>query len=111
LLLKLTGVDLSRCPCCHQGTMIPPAIWRLRSGNLVGTLHEQAILLRALTDFGVVAHGAGVYQPAENIPSLTHGPTCRRLSHSFSALVHYDGASLPSSKSVFRRRLSYFECP
>jgi hypothetical protein len=52
LLLKLTGVDLSRCPCCHQGTMIPPAIWRLRSGNLVGTLHEQAILLRALTDFG-----------------------------------------------------------
>jgi hypothetical protein len=22
LLLKLTGVDLSRCPCCHQGTMI-----------------------------------------------------------------------------------------
>ena len=22
LLLKITGVDLSRCPCCHQGTMI-----------------------------------------------------------------------------------------
>ena len=22
LLLKLTGVDLSRCPCCHEGTMI-----------------------------------------------------------------------------------------
>ena len=22
LLLKLTGVDLSRCPCCHNGTMI-----------------------------------------------------------------------------------------
>lgn len=22
LLLKLTGVDLSRCPCCHVGTMI-----------------------------------------------------------------------------------------
>jgi hypothetical protein len=21
LLLKITGVDLSRCPCCHQGTM------------------------------------------------------------------------------------------
>ena len=22
LLLKITGVDLSRCPCCHEGTMI-----------------------------------------------------------------------------------------
>jgi hypothetical protein len=22
LLLKLTGVDLTRCPCCHKGTMI-----------------------------------------------------------------------------------------
>jgi len=22
LLLKITGVDLSRCPCCHKGTMI-----------------------------------------------------------------------------------------
>jgi Putative transposase len=22
LLLKITGIDLSRCPCCHQGTMI-----------------------------------------------------------------------------------------
>jgi hypothetical protein len=22
LLLKITGVDLSRCPCCHQGTMV-----------------------------------------------------------------------------------------
>jgi hypothetical protein len=22
LLLKLSGVDLSRCPCCHEGTMI-----------------------------------------------------------------------------------------
>ena len=22
LLLKVTGVDLSRCPCCHEGTMI-----------------------------------------------------------------------------------------
>jgi Putative transposase/Transposase zinc-binding domain len=22
LLLKITGVDLSRCPCCHQGTMM-----------------------------------------------------------------------------------------
>ena len=22
LLLKLTGVDLSRCPCCYEGTMI-----------------------------------------------------------------------------------------
>jgi hypothetical protein len=22
LLLKLTGVDLSRCPCCHEGTMM-----------------------------------------------------------------------------------------
>ncbi len=22
LLVKLTGVDLSRCPCCHEGTMI-----------------------------------------------------------------------------------------
>ena len=22
LLLKFTGVDLSRCPCCHEGTMI-----------------------------------------------------------------------------------------
>jgi Putative transposase len=22
LLLKLTSVDLSRCPCCHEGTMI-----------------------------------------------------------------------------------------
>jgi hypothetical protein len=22
LLLKLTGVDLSRCPCCHNGTMV-----------------------------------------------------------------------------------------
>jgi hypothetical protein len=22
LLLKITGVDLSRCPCCHTGTMI-----------------------------------------------------------------------------------------
>jgi hypothetical protein len=22
LLLKLTGLDLSRCPCCHEGTMI-----------------------------------------------------------------------------------------
>ena len=22
LLLKLTGIDLSRCPCCHEGTMI-----------------------------------------------------------------------------------------
>jgi hypothetical protein len=22
VLLKITGVDLSRCPCCHQGTMI-----------------------------------------------------------------------------------------
>jgi hypothetical protein len=22
LLLKITGIDLSRCPCCHEGTMI-----------------------------------------------------------------------------------------
>jgi hypothetical protein len=22
LLLKITGIDLSRCPCCHAGTMI-----------------------------------------------------------------------------------------
>ena len=22
LLLKFTGLDLSRCPCCHEGTMI-----------------------------------------------------------------------------------------
>jgi hypothetical protein len=22
LLLKITGADLSRCPCCHEGTMI-----------------------------------------------------------------------------------------
>jgi hypothetical protein len=22
LLLKLTGIDLSRCPCCHEGTLI-----------------------------------------------------------------------------------------
>jgi hypothetical protein len=22
LLVKITGVDLSRCPCCHEGTMI-----------------------------------------------------------------------------------------
>ena len=22
MLLKITGVDLSRCPCCHDGTMI-----------------------------------------------------------------------------------------
>jgi len=22
LLLRITGVDLSRCPCCHNGTMI-----------------------------------------------------------------------------------------
>jgi hypothetical protein len=22
LLLKITGVDLSRCPCCHEGTLI-----------------------------------------------------------------------------------------
>jgi hypothetical protein len=31
LLLKITGVDLSRCPCCHTGTMIVvgdlPALW------------------------------------------------------------------------------------
>jgi Putative transposase/Transposase zinc-binding domain len=31
LLLKITGVDLSRCPCCHEGTMIvvgdlPPSL-------------------------------------------------------------------------------------
>jgi Putative transposase/Transposase zinc-binding domain len=31
LLLKLTGIDLSRCPCCHRGTMInvsnlPPSV-------------------------------------------------------------------------------------
>ena len=25
LLLKITGVDLSRCPCCHEGTMIAVA--------------------------------------------------------------------------------------
>ena len=22
LLVKITGLDLSRCPCCHEGTMI-----------------------------------------------------------------------------------------
>jgi hypothetical protein len=22
LLLQITGVDLSRCPCCHEGMMI-----------------------------------------------------------------------------------------
>jgi hypothetical protein len=31
LLLKITGIDLSRCPCCHEGTMIvlgdlPPSL-------------------------------------------------------------------------------------
>src|SRR6185503_17316163 len=35
LLLKVSGVDLSRCPCCHDGTMIavgdlPALIHRLR---------------------------------------------------------------------------------
>jgi len=40
LLLKITGIDLSRCPCCHEGTMITV-------GDLVpwsrfpGILHEQ----------------------------------------------------------------------
>jgi hypothetical protein len=33
LLLKLTGVDLSRCPCCHQGTMIP-------AGDLAAAVRE-----------------------------------------------------------------------
>jgi Putative transposase/Transposase zinc-binding domain len=35
LLLKITGVDLSRCPCCHQGTMV-----------IVGDLPAFAILPR-----------------------------------------------------------------
>src|SRR5204863_3749389 len=31
LLRKLTGVDLSRCPCCHQGTMLTIADLPARS--------------------------------------------------------------------------------
>jgi hypothetical protein len=41
LLRKLTGVDLSRCPCCHEGTLITIGICRLHRASRVGILHEQ----------------------------------------------------------------------
>jgi hypothetical protein len=33
LLLKITGLDLSRCPCCHEGTMIVGDLLRRSSSS------------------------------------------------------------------------------